>query len=994
MRKAQTPALRLLLASARAHPSPEDETAIRQLLKEGVDWAPFAQKTLDHGLAGLAGHSLARLVPNEVPPEILKAFQDFIDQTRASNLRLLNQLAQQIEMLAAAGVKAIPFKGPVLAQQAFGDLGLRGFRDLDYLIHDQDVAQTIKVLEQCGYARDGDLTPAQFSVIHRLQGQEIMFNPDKCPVEPHTRLTSRKMALDIDYAGLWQRARQDDIFGHSMLTFAPEDTMVVLAVHGGKELWWDIKWACDVADFIASHPALDWDQVAARARAQGCYRMLLLATALSHRYLGARIPDFLVAEEARDKVVGDIIGRVLSRWEADDPGGPPSNKTLSMDRLRLHDGLARKAGYVLRTLFLPGPQHIALVALSGALEFLYIPIGLAHDRLALPLYRLWRGAQAQASHLRTQFKLSPWAPALAPISFEARKRWKHHQQAYRNAAKLLAGDPKDHAAWSQMGDALSGLNRLNEAITCYDKALALAADNDSIWKKRGAAMAALTGDPSREPPLFDISTADGWAKRSGFLLYQARFNDASKTSQNALRIAPGHEAATRIGIRARLYACDWRKRDEDKSVAAAMLAKGVAVTRPINLKQLFDSEEMSLSLAQLLAGKTRTPGTTLWRGERYRHDKIRIAYLSSDFRNHPVGWTIVAPLEHHDKTRFEITAVSLGPDDGSAIRKRIQAAASRFLDLREADGETIAKMLRDMEIDIAIDLNGLTGTDRDSILAWRPAPLQVNYLGYPGTMGAPYIDYLIADPVLIPEENRAFYREKIAYLPNSYLPCDGKRLIAAATPTRAEQGLPQTGFVFTCFNNLHKLGPETFAIWMRLLRAVEGSVLWLSSPPQTVMAHLHREAAANGVAPERLVFARFEKQAQDHLARQSLGDLFLDTLPYNAHSTAGEALCAGLPLLTCLGGSFQGRVAASLLHAAGLPELITTSPAEYENRALELARDPARLAAIRQKLAQNRASAPLFDSARFTCDLERVYTAMWRRQQDGLAPEGFSITGR
>jgi predicted O-linked N-acetylglucosamine transferase (SPINDLY family) len=312
--------------------------------------------------------------------------------------------------------------------------------------------------------------------------------------------------------------------------------------------------------------------------------------------------------------------------------------------------------------------------------------------------------------------------------------------------------------------------------------------------------------------------------------------------------------------------------------------------------------------------------------------------------------------------------------------------------VQTTNSTVIAKMLRELEIDIAVDLNGLTGNDRDSILGHRPAPLQVNYLGYPGTMAVPFIDYIIADPTLIPEQNRTFYTEQIAYLPNSYLTCDSGRRLPGKSPSRAEQGLPDTGFVFACFNNLHKLGPEMFSVWMRLLQAVEDSVLWLSAPSPAAMTNLRREARARGVAPERLVFARFEKQAEDHLARQCLGDLFLDTLPYNAHSTAGEALWAGLPLLTCLGGSFQGRVAASLLKSVGLPELITTSLADYETRALELARNPGRLAALRQKLAKNRETAPLFETARFTRDLERIYTTMWQRQQAGLPPEGFSVT--
>jgi protein O-GlcNAc transferase len=267
----------------------------------------------------------------------------------------------------------------------------------------------------------------------------------------------------------------------------------------------------------------------------------------------------------------------------------------------------------------------------------------------------------------------------------------------------------------------------------------------------------------------------------------------------------------------------------------------------------------------------------------------------------------------------------------------------------------------------------------------------VNYLGYPGTMGSPDMDYIIVDPFLIPEGNRGCYSEKIAYLPHSYLPYDRQRAIGKKSPTRREQGLPERGFVFACFNNLYKITPDVFDIWMRLLHAIAGSVLWISETNGPAAANLKREAAARGIAPERLIFARYEASAADHLARQSLADLFLDTLPYNAHSTASDALWAGLPLLTCCGQAFPGRVAAGVLHAIGLPELVTTSPGEYEERALALANDPERLAALRQKLAHNRSVQPLFDIERYTRDLEAIYRTMWERQQSGLVPETFSM---
>jgi len=281
-----------------------------------------------------------------------------------------------------------------------------------------------------------------------------------------------------------------------------------------------------------------------------------------------------------------------------------------------------------------------------------------------------------------------------------------------------------------------------------------------------------------------------------------------------------------------------------------------------------------------------------------------------------------------------------------------------------------------MEVDIALDLMGFTEGSRTEILAFRPAPIQVNYLGYPGTMAADYIDYIIADPVVIPDAQRAYYREKVLHLPHSYLPGDRSRVIGDRVPSRAEAGLPEHGFVFCGFNNNYKFTPAMFEIWMRLLRNVEGSVLWLSQVNAAAVRNLKREAEARGVAASRLVFAPFVERDDDHLARMSLADLFLDTLPYNAHASASDALWAGLPVLTIAGASFPGRVGGSLLHAIGMPELIAPSSEAYEQLALRLARDPVALAAQKARLAQNRETHPLFDTARFTRDLEAAYAAM------------------
>jgi len=380
----------------------------------------------------------------------------------------------------------------------------------------------------------------------------------------------------------------------------------------------------------------------------------------------------------------------------------------------------------------------------------------------------------------------------------------------------------------------------------------------------------------------------------------------------------------------------------------------------------------------------------LWNGDVYRHDKIRVAYLSADFRTHATALLMAGVFEAHDRARFETTAISFGADDRSAMRARLEAGFDHFVDMRDVRDAEIAQRLRREEVDIVVDLKGFTQESRPGILAYRPAPIQAQYLGYPGTMAASYYDYVIADACVIPEEHRPFFSEQVAYLPDTYQCNDSKRAIAPRAPRRAEVGLPENGFVFCCFNNNHKILPEMFDIWMRLLRQVDNSVLWLLQDNQVVARNLSREAIARGVAPERLVFARRCLPAE-HLARQRLADLFLDTLPYNAHTTCSDALWAGLPVVTVLGGCFAGRVAASLLSALGVPELIGRSLEEYEALALKLARDRTALAAIRDKVVRNRDTYPLFDTARFTRNLEAAYISMWERYQRGERPQTFAV---
>lgn len=370
--------------------------------------------------------------------------------------------------------------------------------------------------------------------------------------------------------------------------------------------------------------------------------------------------------------------------------------------------------------------------------------------------------------------------------------------------------------------------------------------------------------------------------------------------------------------------------------------------------------------------------------------RIHVGYVSGDFHDHATSHLIAQMLEMHDKSRFELTAISLGPERNDAVRKRVSAAFDRFIDVRFQSDRAVAERCRELGIDIAIDLKGYTQDSRPGIFAERCAPIQVSYLGYPGTMGASFIDYIVADSIVIPPDDVQYYSEKVIWLPHSYQANDRKRVIASTVYQRQALGLPEKGFIFCCFNNSYKIQPETFDVWMRILQQVSGSVLWLLAIHPVASENLRKEAIARGVDPNRLIFAQRMK-LPEHLARHRVADLFIDTWPYNAHTTASDALWAGLPVLTLAGRSFASRVGASLLNAVGLPELVTHRVEDYESLAIALANDSGRLAGIRHKLELNRLREPLFDCARFTRHLESAYEQIVQRYRDGLAPDHLRV---
>jgi protein O-GlcNAc transferase len=571
-----------------------------------------------------------------------------------------------------------------------------------------------------------------------------------------------------------------------------------------------------------------------------------------------------------------------------------------------------------------------------------------------------------------------------------------YEEALASSDRGLAAVPGHGFALYGKANALARLGRAAEALASYDRALQYEPGNADAFSNRGIVLMQLRrfedalASYSRALDL-KAGHADALYGRGSALVEVNRQDEAIAVFKQLLQERPDYPYALGMLVYAQKTACDWR----DESAAAAMLdaiRSGKRVTTPLLLLAVSDSAPDKLRCAQILIeDKFRPADHALWRGERYNHQRIRVAYLSADFCNHPVAILMAGVFESHDHKRFETVAISSGADDASAMRARLIRSFDRFIDVRDKSDSDVAVLIRDMQIDILVDLTGLTASARPGILAHRPAPVQVNYLGYAGTMGAGYVDYILADRVVIPQGQRPLYSENVVYLPDSFMPHDSQRRIAERVPSRSELGLPDDGFVFASFNNAYKFSPTMFEIWMRLLRAVEGSVLWLSAVNPAAQRNLLREAQDRGVSPEQIVFAPRLPAVEDHLARLAAADLFLDTLPYNAHATASDALWAGLPVLTCKGESFSGSVAASLLHTCGLPELVTDSLAAYQDKALSLARDAHALASVTAKLRRNRDSCPLFDTIRFTRHLERAYSVMQGHSERGEPPASFAI---
>ncbi len=567
--------------------------------------------------------------------------------------------------------------------------------------------------------------------------------------------------------------------------------------------------------------------------------------------------------------------------------------------------------------------------------------------------------------------------------------------SYRRALEISPGHAE---AWKNLGDILQELGRPEEALHSYRRALEINRHYADACNNLGVTLSSL--DRVEEAlrnfdRALDINPglAAAHNNRGNALQGLNRFEEALASLERALEIDPQCPWAYGTWLYLQMRRCNWQNLDRHLAELARRIENSVKTAAPFCVLALIDGLSLHRHAAETWINAKHPPSGLLPPlVNRGRHRKIRVGYFSADYRNHPVSILTAGVFERHDRSAFEISAFSYGPDTQDEMRQRLERAFDRFIDVRGRSDLDIAGLARSMELDIAVDLSGLTEYGRTGIFALRAAPLQVSYIGYLGTMGAAYIDYLIADPVIIPENLQRHYREKILYLP-SYQANDSLRRIGEHLYAREELGLPPTAFVFCCCSSNYKFTPQVFDRWMSVLRRVPGSVLLLYAETAVARQNLSAEAQRRGIAPDRLVFCgRVPYPA--YLARYRAADLFLDTLPYNGGATVSDALWAGLPVLTCAGEGFAARVAASLLTAVGLPELIATTPRQYEDTAVALASEPHRLAFLKDRLHRNRLSKPLFDTELFTRHLENGYRRIYERSQQGLGPEHTYVARR
>jgi predicted O-linked N-acetylglucosamine transferase (SPINDLY family) len=574
----------------------------------------------------------------------------------------------------------------------------------------------------------------------------------------------------------------------------------------------------------------------------------------------------------------------------------------------------------------------------------------------------------------------------------ALKELQRLDEALASYDRAIVLKPDYADAYFNRGIALKDLKRLDEALASYDRAIVLKPDYAEAYSNRGVALIELKRLDEAlasydRAIVLKPDYADAYSNLGNALKDLNRLDEALASYDRAIALKPDNDFLLGKSLHTKMHLCIWDELPKYLNELMHKIDNNEKVTDPFPVLALLDDPAVQKKTAKIFAKVNYPVSNVLPKIDRYFHPKIRVGYFSADFRNHPVSYLTAGLYETHDRKQFEIYAFSFGPDTKDEMNLRIKAGVDHFHDVRTLSDKEVAMLARRLEIDIAVDLGGLTADSRTGIFAMQAAPIQVNYLGYPGTMGAEYMDYLIADQTLIPEEKQKYYLENIVYLPHSFMVNDSNHKNSKRLFAREETGLPTNGFVFCCFNNFYKITPNIFNGWMRILFQVDGSILWLPEGNSTAVKNLKKEASKNGIDENRLIFAPRLTFMEDHLNRIQLADLFLDTLPYNAHTTTSDALRMGLPVLTCMGHSFASRVAASLLNAVNLPELITTTQEQYESLAIELATHPEKLKSIKDKLASNLPTAPLYDTPLFTKYLESAYMTMIDRYHKGLALE-------
>jgi predicted O-linked N-acetylglucosamine transferase (SPINDLY family) len=573
---------------------------------------------------------------------------------------------------------------------------------------------------------------------------------------------------------------------------------------------------------------------------------------------------------------------------------------------------------------------------------------------------------------------------------------KHFDDALSSYNKCIELKSNCADAYLNRGIALQALRQARHAIESYDKAIELNPSFAEAYYNRGNAFFELRqfddalkslNESIRLKPDF----VEAYVNRGNLLKELKQLEAALANYDIALNLKPHQEYLFGMRLNIKMQMCDWDGFHSDIDKLSQKIVNNEKATPCLPLLALPVSMSLQRKAAEIFV-KDKFPFNPILGPipKRSRQKRIRVGYYSADFHNHATTYLMAELFELYDKDKFELFAFSFGPDKNDEMRERVLKAVDHFIDVTNIGDMAVAQMSRDLRIDIAVDLKGLTKDTRLGIFSYRCAPIQVSYLGYPGTLGANYIDYLIADKKLIPTGSEKYYSENIVYMPDTYQVNDRKRVIPKSHFTRQEMGLPKNSFIFCCFNNNYKITPQIFGSWMRILKQVNSSVLWLLEDNSSVAANLKNEALRCGVDPERLIFA-IRMPLADHLARHNLADLFLDTLPYNAHTTTSDALWAGLPVLTCTGESFASRVSASLLCAIDLPELVTTTQSEYEQLAIELAIQPNKLKAIKDRLEIMKMASTLFDSPSFSSQIENVFLKMYECYLSDLNPSHISI---